>query len=191
METAMHRSRVTFSNVVALLALLMAVGGTSYAAARLAANSVGTRELKNAAVTKAKVRAGSLDATRFHNGSAIDAYVGQPTGTTEGTAMTAISTVHVPAGRYVITAKLYAISHSGLPRTLTCGIWAGGASIDTMVATSTTDLAHLALPLQGVATLSAAGSVELQCLVSGSGATGGEYELWYPKLAATRVAVLH
>lgn len=41
--------------VVAMLALLIALSGTAYAAVTLAPNSVGTRQLKNGAVTLAKI----------------------------------------------------------------------------------------------------------------------------------------
>jgi hypothetical protein len=44
---------------VALLALFLALGGTSYAAATLPAKSVGTRELADHAVTKAKLARGA------------------------------------------------------------------------------------------------------------------------------------
>jgi len=42
---------------IALLALFVALGGTSYAAVKLPSNSVGTRQLRNAAVTRAKLAA--------------------------------------------------------------------------------------------------------------------------------------
>ena len=47
-------------NVVGYLALFIALGGTSYAAIRLPANSVGTRQVKSNAITSAKVRDGAL-----------------------------------------------------------------------------------------------------------------------------------
>jgi hypothetical protein len=53
---------------IALLALFVALGGTSYAAATLAANSVGTRQLRNGAVTSKKVRDRSLLAKDFKRG---------------------------------------------------------------------------------------------------------------------------
>lgn len=46
--------------VVAYAALFVALGGTTYAAMSVRANSVGTKQLKNGAVTSAKVRAHSL-----------------------------------------------------------------------------------------------------------------------------------
>lgn len=56
------------SNVVAYLALFVALGGTSYAAFRLPTNSVGTRQIRNHAVTAAKVKVGSLLARDFRSG---------------------------------------------------------------------------------------------------------------------------
>lgn len=50
------RSRLTYANVIATIALFLALGGVSYAASQaLPDNSVGTRQLKNAAVTPKKL----------------------------------------------------------------------------------------------------------------------------------------
>jgi hypothetical protein len=43
------------SNVVAYLALFVALGGTSYAAIKLPANSVGTKQIKNHSITPIKL----------------------------------------------------------------------------------------------------------------------------------------
>lgn len=51
------------SNAIAYLALFVALGGTSYAAVRLPTGSVGTRELKNRAVTAAKLDPNSVAAS--------------------------------------------------------------------------------------------------------------------------------
>ena len=50
-------------NVVAYIALFVALGGTSYAAINLPAGSVGTRQLKNRAVTAAKLNPTSVAAS--------------------------------------------------------------------------------------------------------------------------------
>jgi hypothetical protein len=55
-------------NPIAYLALFIALGGTSYAAVALPANSVGARQLRNGAVTNAKVKAHSLAASALASG---------------------------------------------------------------------------------------------------------------------------
>ena len=55
-------------NAVAYLALFVALGGTSYAAVKLPAASVGARELKANAVTARAVKDGSLLARDFRTG---------------------------------------------------------------------------------------------------------------------------
>lgn len=55
--------------IVAMLALLVALGGTSYAAFKLPKNSVGSKQLKKNAVTSAKVKNHSLKASDFKKNS--------------------------------------------------------------------------------------------------------------------------
>jgi hypothetical protein len=50
------------ANTVAYLALFVALGGTSYAAFRLPANSVGTHQLKNHSITPIKFDPGKIGA---------------------------------------------------------------------------------------------------------------------------------
>jgi len=54
--------------VVSVIALVVALGGTSYAAIKLPANSVGTKQIKKDAVTTAKVKDGSLQKADFDAG---------------------------------------------------------------------------------------------------------------------------
>ena len=54
--------------VVSVIALSVALGGTSYAAIVLPANSVGKRQIKKNAVTTAKVKNGSLRRADFGAG---------------------------------------------------------------------------------------------------------------------------
>jgi hypothetical protein len=61
------RAHLTFSNVVSVLALFVALSGGAYALT-VPQGSVGTRQLKNNAVTSAKVKNRSLQATDFKLG---------------------------------------------------------------------------------------------------------------------------
>lgn len=63
------RSRMTYANVVASLALFIALGGVSYAAVKLPKNSVGVTQIKKSAVTGAKVKDGSLTGADVKNRS--------------------------------------------------------------------------------------------------------------------------
>lgn len=62
------KERLTFSNVVAVIALFIALGGASYAAIEIPKNSVGTKQLKKNAVNSNKVKNHSLLAKDFKNG---------------------------------------------------------------------------------------------------------------------------
>jgi hypothetical protein len=56
-------------NAVAYLALFVALGGSAYAAVNLPAGSVGTRQLRNGAVTDKKLVAGSVSNRKLANGA--------------------------------------------------------------------------------------------------------------------------
>lgn len=58
------RPRLSYANVVATLALFIALGGASYAALKLPKNSVGTKQLKKSAVTTAKVKSEAITAAK-------------------------------------------------------------------------------------------------------------------------------
>lgn len=63
------RPRLTYANVIATLALFLALGGgAAYAASHLGKGTVGARQLKRNAVSAAKVRDGSLLARDFKAG---------------------------------------------------------------------------------------------------------------------------
>jgi hypothetical protein len=88
------RSRLTYANVVASLALFVALGGGAYAAITLPKNSVGSKQIKNGsvknadlantAVTGAKVKPGSLLSADFKPGQLVSGAPGPagPTGAT-------------------------------------------------------------------------------------------------------------
>lgn len=60
--------RPSFATAISLVALFIALGGASYAAIKVPARSVGTKQLKNKAVTAAKVKPGTLLRKNFAPG---------------------------------------------------------------------------------------------------------------------------
>lgn len=56
---------LTFSNVVACLALFIALGGVSYAAVKLPKNSVSTKQIKKNAVTESKIRKSAVTGAKI------------------------------------------------------------------------------------------------------------------------------
>jgi hypothetical protein len=67
----MHRIRgkLTYANVIATIALFVALGGASYAAVKLPKNSVGTNQIKKNAVTTAKIKDGAVTGAKIKVGT--------------------------------------------------------------------------------------------------------------------------
>jgi hypothetical protein len=63
------RKRTTFSNVIALIALFAALGGTAFAASKIAKNSVGSKQLKNNAVTGKKIKKNAVTGDKVKDAS--------------------------------------------------------------------------------------------------------------------------
>ena len=61
--------------IVAMVALIVALGGTSYAATKLSKNSVGTPQIKKNAVTGAKIKNKAVTAAKIKNNSVTSAKV--------------------------------------------------------------------------------------------------------------------
>ena len=72
------RRRLSFANVTSVLALFVALGGTSYAAVALSKGSVKSKHLAKGAVTSKKVKDGSLGARDFRRGSLPAGVAGAP-----------------------------------------------------------------------------------------------------------------
>jgi hypothetical protein len=68
MEARFRGRRPSPSLIISIVALFVALGGTSYAALTLPKNSVGSKQIKKNAVTGKKVRNGSLKAADFASG---------------------------------------------------------------------------------------------------------------------------
>jgi hypothetical protein len=69
----MHTKRITrhlsYANVIASLALFIALGGASYAAVAIPANSVGTNQLKKSAVAGSKIKKNAISSAKVKDGS--------------------------------------------------------------------------------------------------------------------------
>jgi hypothetical protein len=72
-------AKLSYANVISTLCLFLLLGGGAYAAIKLPANSVGSKQLKDGSVTGAKVKSGSLLANNFAPGQ-IPAGPQGPTG---------------------------------------------------------------------------------------------------------------
>jgi len=63
------RSKLTYANVMATVAVFIALGGASYAATQLPKNSVGPKQLKKKAVTTAKIKDEAVTAAKVKKGT--------------------------------------------------------------------------------------------------------------------------
>src|SRR5437879_6271924 len=61
-------SRFSFANVMSVVAVFIALGGVGYAAIKLPKNSVGTRQIKNHAVTPKKVSPATMSLFKGQKG---------------------------------------------------------------------------------------------------------------------------
>jgi hypothetical protein len=61
--------RPSAAMIVSIIALVVALGGTGYAAVALPRNSVGTKQLKKRAVTSAKLKAGAVNGSKVSDDS--------------------------------------------------------------------------------------------------------------------------
>ena len=155
-----------YSTIVSTAALVLALGGTSYAAAQITSsdirdNTIQTRDINPAARTIAK-------SIQNDHGTAI------------GSTKTVLS-LNLAAGNYFVTAK--SVAESGTDGAYT-ECWLAGPSSSTM------DIAwwwggaghgYGTLSNQAVLHLGSTGTVQLQC-------SGFSSTLYYKKLTAVRVA---
>src|ERR1041385_4723915 len=76
MRNFAHRRRIvmvmgslSYANVMATIAVFVALGGTSYAIATLPKNSVGSKQIRRGAVGKTELRRGAIRSKHLHDGS--------------------------------------------------------------------------------------------------------------------------
>lgn len=63
------RSKLTYANITASLALFVALGGTGYAASQLPRNSVGANQIRSSAVGASELRTSAVTSRDIRNGS--------------------------------------------------------------------------------------------------------------------------
>src|SRR3954447_17092690 len=142
------RSRCSPALVVACIALLVALGGTSYATVlAIPANSVGTAQLKPQAVTAAKLARNAVRTANVANGTllaedfkpgqlpasglaalhfASSSAPAQPQINVPSTTPVRVASLDVPAGTYLVTAALNVFTDALFCKLQTNGASAGG-----------------------------------------------------------------
>ena len=146
------RSRCSPALVVACVALLIALGGTSYATVvAIPANSVGTAQLKPEAVTAAKLARNAVGTANVANGTLLreDFKPGQlpasglaalhfaswsapaqPQVNVPSTTPVRVASLDVPAGTYLVTVALNVFSDALFCKLQTNGASEGGNGTD-------------------------------------------------------------
>ena len=176
--------RITPSLVVSVIALVVALGGASYAAIKIPKNSVGTKQLKKKAVgtkqlkgkavTGGKLASDSVDASKVRNGSLLledfqagqvkpNAWEGVKDAATlvpiTSTPSPIVSTPTVPAGNYVLLGRANVIGGGSVVNRIICFLGSDAAQNFTVGTT-----AVLPLSLNGTISLTAPEEVSLGCL---------------------------
>ncbi len=101
------RGHFTYANVMATIAVFIALGGVSYAATRVPKNSVGTAQLRNGAVTGSKIQNVSITRSKLdlQRLGAVPAAEHAESAGSATRADTASSATHADTARYAETAN--------------------------------------------------------------------------------------
>ncbi len=185
----MRLPRPTYANVMSTVALFVALGGTSYAVAKLPKGSVGERELKKNAVTSVKLRDGSVTAADLAPGAVrsgprgprgADGTTG-PVGPSDvlinrnsgkrlaaGSGVpTAVNELNVPAGQWLITGTASLIYGGATSDWFRCwfsfGPEDGASSSITRLGAEANGALAGGLALQEGRVLSGPATVRMQC----------------------------
>lgn len=153
------RSHLSFANVISLLALFIALGGTSYAILKLPKNSVGARQIERDAVRSGEVKDASLKAGDFRAGELPRGATGPsgPMGTTGPSG---------PAGKDLVLNTPLASGQTDR------GVWAvGGGNGDNLIYAIQFH-APLAAPLDSAHTIRVAGNSGPHCPGPGQAEAG-------------------
>ena len=139
----------SYANVTATLALVIALGGTSYAAIKLPRNSVKSIHVKDRSLLKKEFKTGQLPAGKTGAtgpqgpagsagaggaGAGVAAVVSRAEGVealVPGTGDQTIQSMNLSAGSWIVTAKFVA-ENGGPVGFLSCRLTIGGVPVDTL-----------------------------------------------------------
>jgi hypothetical protein len=159
--------RTTYANVVSTLALVLALGGTSYAAAQLADGQVKTRHLADSAVTSPKIKNGTVSpsdlaaASKQRLWSSVKLFPGG-SGNQIVDGYTTFHTLNVPKGKYLVTFAAEFDNLSGQVNGAICDVVSAG--VDTpryVLKTAAGDISSLGG--QSLVNRTTAGTISVRC----------------------------
>lgn len=97
------RQRLTYANVMATVAIFIALGGASYAAIKLPKNSVGAKQIKRNAITTAKIKNGAVTGAKIKASSV--GTVPSATHATNADTATLANSIAPPEARRIVGAS--------------------------------------------------------------------------------------
>ena len=193
--------RVTPSLVISVIALVVALGGASYAALKIPKNSVGSKQLKKNsvtakkikknAVTAAKLKASSVDSSKVKDGTLLrsdfqsgqingDAWLAERDSSSlfdvTGSFQPVVTTPVLPAGSYVLQGRANVLSGAA-SSTLICSL-ANDAAQNFTVAPN----ALFPLSMAATAVLTTPETIQMNCQKS-----AGLPQIAQAKIIATSV----
>ena len=163
------RYRPAPATVIATIALIVALGGTGYAATVLPANSVGTAQVIDNSLLQKDFKAGQIPAGKPGPAGPSNAFAQFVDGpVTLPTASTTVATLQLPKpGNYVIWAKAYVSDNGSGDEAASCQLVAGDAT-DRSLAYLPRVASNETVSNLVVHQFAAAGEAQLEC-VSGTG----------------------
>jgi hypothetical protein len=186
MLTRMHSS-LTYANVMATVALFVALGGGAYAATALPADSVGAKQLKNMAVTPAKVAPKTIAVFKGKKGDKGDPGRPGPQGipglngvrgdtgpigpsnayfaSSSGTQ----ASLSVPAGDYIVFGQGDFENAGAASATGQCTLAGPGGAVGGTDSVTIPSSASEEASTQAVVHVTSAGSITSSCTAGGNG----------------------
>jgi hypothetical protein len=150
------RSKLTYANVVATVALFLVIaGGSAFAASNVGKNSVGAKQIKNNAITAAKIKNGAVTEAKIGNGAVTEAKIANGAVTGSKIGLGAVGAANINTSGLIVPNASHANSadsatdatnaaHAGDAQTLQ------GLSAAQITAASTLKCPSNMLPLAGL-----------------------------------------